>query len=70
MKENSIYETISFELSKRNLKDLENDISSTISYDFSLSFENQLTEFGCINYSREEIKRERLKRNKIPNELT
>jgi len=69
MKENSINETVSFELSRRKIKDLDKNISSSFSYDYSLSFENQTTEIQCMDYSREQIEQKRSKRLKIPNDL-
>lgn len=69
MKDNSINETFSFELSRRKMKDLVINVSSSISHDYSYSFEIQNTEYFDHFYTKEKIESKRSQRKKIPKEI-
>lgn len=69
MKENSLNESVSFELTIMKIKDLNHNISSSISYDLSISFEKPSHEIFDSKYSLEKITKIRLNRKPIPTEI-
>lgn len=69
MKEYSIDDSLSFNLSGGNIRDLNNNLSSSVSHDLSVSFDNQSIIIFGMDYSPEKIHSLRAKRMQIAEEI-
>lgn len=69
MRDNAIYDNISFDLDTKILREFNNNLSSGESHDYSISFEPQSREFVVAEDIKELITNKRPKRKKFPEEI-
>jgi len=69
MKENSINKTLSIDISRIKINELNNNLSSSESFDNSLSYEFISNDFYEKKLLKEKIEEIRMKRLKLPEEI-